>query len=128
VNTKQRYLFKKIKIEHKQPLFLVSIKMEKLYTTTRFRVVNGWLEVENSDDNFNTRSITRIKLERISHLTREGPFGDYDSNNECITVWNVYINTIRASEGRFIRHVIGFVFKNEGEAETFLMGVNNQLY
>ena len=111
------------------PFLLYQLKMEKLYTKTRFRAVNGWLEVETSDANLETKSLTHIKLDRISHLTREGPFGDYDHNGEPTEVWNVYINTVRpSSEGQFIKHVIIFVFRDELEAETFLMGVNSKLY
>jgi len=103
-------------------------KMEKLYTKTRFRAVNGWLEVETSDANLDTKSLTHIKLDRISHLTREGPFGDYDHDGEPTEVWNVYINTVRPSEGRFIKHVVVFIFRAEHEAETFLMGINAKIY
>ena len=102
--------------------------MERLYTKTRFRAVNGWLEVENSDTNLNTTCVTHIKISRISHLTREGPFGDYDHNEEPTTVWNVYINTFRPYEGRFIKHVVAFVFMNLAEAESFVMGINNMIY
>jgi hypothetical protein len=102
--------------------------MEKIYTNTRIRVVNGWLEVERYNVNIDTRCLTHIKLDRISHLTREGPFGGYDSNEEGIEVWHVNIHTSRASGDNWIKHTISLVFSDESEAETFLIAVNDKIY
>lgn len=116
------------KIETYSPFFHVSFKMEKIYTNTRFRVVNGWLEVERYNVNIDSKALTHIKLDRISHVTREGPFGDYDHNEEPIDVWHVDIHTIRPSAGRWIKHTITFPFRDESEAESFLMAINNKMY
>jgi hypothetical protein len=102
--------------------------MEKLYTNTRFRIVNGWLELERSDDNFDTKSLTHIKMDCISHLSREGPLGDYDDNDEPIQIWHVDIHMCRSSAGKLIKHKITFAFQDLSDAETFLIGINSKMY
>ena len=103
--------------------------METFYTNTRFRVVNGWLELERSDDNFDTKSLTHIKMDCISHLTREGPLGDYDHNDEPIQIWHVDIHMSRSSaRNKLIKHKITFAFRDVSDAETFLIGINAKIY
>lgn len=102
--------------------------MESIYTNTRIRVVNGWLEIERKNENMDTKSNTHIRLERISHLVKEGPFGDYDHNEEAINVWNIHIHVARFHGGKLVKHVITFTFRDESEAETFLIGINDKLY
>ena len=102
--------------------------MEKYYSKTRIRSLNGWLEVERLDANIDTKVLTHIKLDRISHLDREGPFGDYDHNDEPIYVWHVNIHTVRPSAGRWVKHTITFAFRDESEAENFLIAINDKMY
>jgi hypothetical protein len=116
------------KIETQTTFFNVSFKMEKYYAKTRIRTVNGWLEVERSHQNLDTKCLTHIKMDRISHLTREGPFGDYDHNDDPIHVWHVNVHTIRPSGGKWVKHTIEFAFTNESEAETFLISINDKMY
>lgn len=102
--------------------------MDKLYTNTRIRAVNGWLEVERYNTNIDTKCLLHIKIDRISHLTREGPFGDYDHNNEPIKVWHVNIHTARYSNGILIKHDITLVFHDESQAESLLILINDKIY
>lgn len=101
--------------------------MENYYSNTRIRVVNGWLEVERSNDESATKSTTHIKLDRISHLTREGPFVSYDKNSELIEVWHVHIYTARPVDDKVIKHAITFIFHNESQAESFLISINDKI-
>jgi hypothetical protein len=102
--------------------------MEKYYSKTCIRVVNGWLEVRRSVDNMDTQCFTHIKMDCISHLTREGPFGNYDHNDEPIDVWHVNIHTNRPSRGKWIKHDIQFTFTDESQAESFLIAINDNMY
>jgi hypothetical protein len=90
--------------------------------------MNGWLEVERSDKNVSTKCLTHIKIDRISHLTREGPFGDYDCNMNPIRIWHVNIHTVRPSAGNWIKHTVIFHFTDESDAETFLITINDMIY
>ena len=98
------------------------------YSKTRIRVINGWLEVERSDRNMDTKFLTHFKIDRISHLSREGPFGDYDYNKNPIHVWHVNIHTSRPSDGKLIKHTVMFPFSTESEAESFLISINDKIY
>ena len=121
-------LLSRNKIEKTSHIFNVLFKMEKIYTNTRIRVVNGWLEVERYNVNVDTRCLLHIKIDRISHVTREGPFGDYDHNNEAEEVWHVNIHTARPSNGTIIKHDITLVFHDESQAESLLMLINDKIY
>ena len=102
--------------------------MEIYYSKTRIRVINGWLEVERSDRDMDTKCIFHIKLDRISYLSREGPFGDYDYNKNTIHVWHVNIHTSRPSNGNWIKHTVILPFSTESEAESFLISINDKIY
>ena len=93
---------------------------------TRYRVKNGWLEINRI--NGMTNSYTYTKLDTISHVTREGPYGDYYNNGEPFYSWVVIINTSRYVAGKKVNHTINFWFRDESQAESFVTGLNNKIY
>ena len=70
------------------------------------------------------KNLIHIKLDSISHLSREGPFmsNQYD-------IWNINIYMIRRSyENIPIRYNIQISFTNIQEADDFLIKINAHLY
>jgi hypothetical protein len=100
--------------------------MEKISNSTSVRFINGWLEIKRTS--CANEKYIHIKTQRIVYLSREGPFGDYDEDDDAIEVWHVNIIVERPNEGKWVKHTVVLPFTSEAEAESFLMAINAKIY
>ena len=97
---------------------------DESFTYNRANIVNGWLEIEQGSVFTNKKNLIHVKLDNISHLSREGPIPTNQS-----MLWNINICMIRRShDNNLIRYSIPISFTNIQEADEFLIKINAHLY
>ena len=95
----------------------------EVYTNTTIKRSSEWIEINRLLAN--VPDVTKINLNYITHISREGPYTE-DFNN--VYVWLVNIHIKRTFNGKISHSRIPLTFTKLDECETNIRLLNSYLY